>query len=215
MFSPEPGRPAPPVEYTHDDPEPPPPWPVVRRRSLWTVAMCTLVMAVLVLIMFTSGRYLFSPEDRRAQAIEAVTWVEHTDLRTGFRIEYPEEWIVTQEGIYTDFRHPASAAALRVVAQESTARSAEQAWLELEQRFKQEQPSYRRIRLEPKSFRGFDAAEWEFVYTKAEVDLHNLDLGVVTGRHAFALNFESRAMNWAAVEPFFERFVSSFRLPPA
>lgn len=218
MFSPDPGRPTPPVESAHEDPEPPPPWPVVPKRSLWTVALCTLVVAVMVLILVTNGRRFFSPDTQAAQAIASVKWVRYTDPATGFGIDYPRDWIVTRDGIYTDFRHPASAAALRVVAQPSTARSAEQGWLDLEKRFQQEQPGYRRIRLEPKPFLGLDAAEWEFTYTKADasgrnIDLHNVDLGVVTGQSAFALNFETRATNWSAVEPFFQRFKSSFRPP--
>jgi len=219
MFSPDPGRPPPPVESVHEEADPSSPWPLVHKRSMWTVGLCTLVMAVMVAILFTNGRRLFSSQTPAAEAIAAVKWSQYTDPDSGFRIEYPAEWIVTHEGIYTDFRHPASAAALRVVAQPSTARSAEQGWLDLEKRFQQEQPGYRRIRLETTPFRSLDAAEWEFAYTKVDagghsVDLHNVDLGVVTGKSAFALNFETRATNWSAVEPFFKRFESSFRPPP-
>jgi len=176
-------------------------------------------MAVMVAILVTNGRRIFGNESPAAQAIAGVKWTAYTDPGTGFRIDYPADWIVTRDGIYTDFRHPASAAALRVVAQPSSARSAEQGWLDLEKGFVKEQPGYRRIRLEPKSFRGLDAAEWEFAYTKLDggghsVDLHNIDLGVVTGQNAFALNFETTAINWSAVEPFFARFESSFH-PPA
>jgi hypothetical protein len=45
------------------------------------------------------------------------------------------------------------------------------------------------------------------------VQLHNLDLGVVTGVKAFTLNFESRASNWSVVQAYMERFESSFRPP--
>lgn len=219
MFSPDPGRAPPPVESAHEDAEPPPPWPVMHKRSLWTVALCVLTMAVMVAILVTNGRRIFGTGSPAAEAIAAVKWTAYTDPATGFRIEYPSDWIVTRDGIYTDFRHPASAAALRVVAQASSARSAEQGWLDLEKGFVKEQPGYRRIRLEPKSFRGLDAAEWEFAYTKLDggghsIDLHNIDLGVVTGQSALALNFETTAINWSAVQPFFARFESSFR-PPA
>jgi hypothetical protein len=128
-------------------------------------------------------------------------------------MDYPSDWLITREGIYTDFKHPQAAAALRVVVQDSTATSALAGWVDLEKRFVAEQPSYSRIRLEPKAYRSLDAAEWEFRYTKSEVDLHNIDLGVVTGAKSYALNFETRDSNWDAVKPLFQRFESSFRPP--
>ena len=214
MFSPDPG--SPPAVFTPEEEhrEPAPPWPVPRRRGNWTVAICAAVVLVLVAILFTNGREIFTNEGRTARIIASVDWSEYTDPSTGFRIDYPSEWQVTREGQYTDFRHPDSAAALRVVVQDSNGRSAEEVWLELERRFRAEQQSYSHIRLEATEFRGFSAAEWEFTYTKSGVQLHNLDLGVVTGSKAFTLNFEARASNWAVVKAYMERFQSSFR-PPA
>ncbi len=214
MFSPDPG--APPAVFTPEEEhrEPAPPWPVPRKRSYWTVVVCGAVVAVLVAILFTNGREIFTDGGRTARIIASVDWSEYQDPETGFRIDYPSDWRVSRDGQYTDFRHPDSAAALRVVVQNSDNRSPEAAWLELERRFKAEQQSYSRIRLGPVDFRDFSAAEWEFTYTRSDVQLHNLDLGVVTGAKAFTLNFESRATNWSVVKAFMERFESSFR-PPA
>ncbi len=214
MFSPDPG--ARPVLFTLEEEhrEPAPPWPVPRRRSKWTLLLSIAVTAVLIAILFTNGREIFTRNARTARILASVDWSEYTDPATGFRIDYPSDWRVSREGQYTDFRHPDSAAALRVVVQDSNARSAEAAWLELERRFRAEQSSYSRIRLEPDEFRGFTSAEWEFTYSRNGVQLHNLDLGVVTGTKAFTLNFESRATNWSVVQAYMERFESSFR-PPA
>ena len=214
MFSPDPGTP--PALFTPEEEhrEPAPPWPVPRRRSTWLVVICAAVMLVLVAILFTNGREILTDEGRTRRIIASVDWSQYTDPATGFRIDFPTEWRVSREGNYTDFRHPDSAAALRVVVQDSNSRSAEAGWLELERRFKAEQQSYSRIRLEPTEFRGFSAAEWEFTYTKADIQLRNLDLGVVTGAKAFTLNFEARAGNWSIVKAFMDRFQSSFRPPP-
>jgi len=213
MFSPDPGTP--PVLFTLEEEhrEPAPPWPVPRRRSYWTVALCGLVTAVMIAILFTNGREIFTRNGRNARIIAATHWSRYTDPATGFQIDYPSDWKVSREGQYTDFRHPDSAAALRVVVQDSNARSAESAWEDLERRFRVEQQSYSRIKLEPTDFRNFNAAEWEFTYTRSNVQLHNLDLGVVTGSKAFTLNFESRATNWSSVEAFMQRFESSFNPP--
>ncbi len=214
MFSPDPG--APPVVFTPEEEhrEPAPPWPVPRRRSYWVVGLCSAVTFVLVAILLTNGREIFTSEGRTNRILSSVEWSEYRDPATGFRIDYPTDWRITREGNYTDFRHPDAAAALRVVVQDSNARSAESAWLELEQRFKGQQPTYSRIRLEPTDFKGYNAAEWEFTYSRQGVQLHNLDLGVVTGAKGFTLNFESRQSNWSVVKAFMERFERSFQ-PPA
>lgn len=214
MFSPDPGTP--PVLFTLEEEhrEPAPPWPVPRRRSHWITVLCVLVTAVMIAILFTNGRTIFTRNGRNAQIIASIHWSHYTDPATGFQIDYPSDWKVSRDGQYTDFRHPDSAAALRVVVQDSNARSAEAAWLDLERKFRTEQQSYSRIKLEPMEFRNFNAAEWEFTYTRSNVQLHNLDLGVVTGSKAFTLNFESRATNWSSVEAFMQRFESSFK-PPA
>jgi hypothetical protein len=215
MFSPEPG--ARPVVFTYEEEhrEPAPPWPVPKKRGYWTPFICGAVTLVLIAILMTNGREIFTNGGRTARIIASVKWSQYEDPATGFRIDYPSDWRVSREGQYTDFRHPDSAAALRVVVQDSNSRSPEAAWLELERRFRVEQKSYSRIRLEPTEFRDFSAAEWEFTYTsaKSDVQLHNLDLGVVTGTKAFTLNFESRAANWSVVEALMQRFESSFRPP--
>ncbi|MGI8984464.1 MAG: serine/threonine-protein kinase [Acidimicrobiales bacterium] len=214
MFSPDPGTP--PVIFTLEEEhrEPAPPWPVPHRRSGWLIGLATLVTLVLVAILFTNGREILTNRGRSARIIASVDWAKYTDPATGFTIDYPADWRVTREGNYTDFRHPGSAAALRVVVQDSNARSAEAAWLDLERRFRAEQQSYSRIRLEPREFRGYSAAEWEFTYERRDVQLHNLDLGVVTGAKGFTLNFEARQADWSIVKAFMERFESSFQ-PPA
>lgn len=213
MFSPDPGRP--PVIFTPEEEhrDPPAPWPVPRKRSPWVVILSTVVTLVLIAILFTNGREIFTSEGRSARIIASVDWSKYTDPATGFTIDYPSDWRVSREGNYTDFRHPDSAAALRVVVQDSNARSAESAWLDLERRFRTEQQGYSRIRLEPTEFKDFDAAEWEFTYERRNVQLHNLDLGVVTGAKGFTLNFEARQSDWDIVKAFMDRFEDSFEPP--
>lgn len=213
MFSPDPGRP--PVIFTPEEEhrDPPAPWPVPRKRSPWVVILSTAVTLVLIAILFTNGREIFTSEGRSARIIASVDWSKYTDPDTRFTIDYPSDWRVSREGNYTDFRHPDSAAALRVVVQDSNARSAEAAWLDLERRFRTEQQSYSRIRLEATEFKGFNAAEWEFTYERRNVQLHNLDLGVVTGAKGFTLNFEARQSDWDIVKAFMDRFERSFEPP--
>ncbi|MDQ3896304.1 MAG: hypothetical protein M3326_03465, partial [Actinomycetota bacterium] len=213
MFSPDPG--AAPVVFTPEEEhrEPPAPWPVPRRRSRWTVVLSGVVVFVLLAILFTNGREILNRNTQNARIVASVQWSQYVDPDTGFRIDYPSDWRVSRDGQYTDFRHPSDAAALRVVVQPAGGRTAANVWNELERRFRAEQPSYSRIRLDATDFREFEAAEWEFTYSRDNVELHNLDVAVVTGQKTFTLNFESRATNWSIVHAFMERFESSFRPP--
>jgi len=213
MWIPDPGAPSAVFAPVDEHREPPPPWPVAHKRGLLTTVLVALVAAIMVVILFTNGREIFSSRTHAARTIAAIHWVQYTDPATGFRIDYPSDWRVTREGVYTNFTHPTSAAALRIVAQPSSAVSAQAGWTELEKEFARNQPSYRRIRLESKAYRNLDAAEWEFGYARSGVALHNIDLGVVTGQQAFSLNFETQEANWNAVRPLFQRFESSFRPP--
>ncbi len=213
MFSPAPG--SPPTVFTLEEEhrEPAPPWPVPRRRSGWVLGLSVLVVVVLLAILFTNGREVFTRDGRTARIIASVEWSQYVDPATGFKIDYPSDWRVSRDGQYTDFRHPDAAAALRVVVQDAGGRTAQNVWIELERRFRREQPTYSRIRLEPVRFGDSDTAEWEFTYSRQNVQLHNLDLGVVTGTQTFTLNFESRESNWSVVKAFYDRFESSFQPP--
>jgi serine/threonine protein kinase len=213
MFSPDPGRP--PIIFTPEEEhrDPPAPWPVPKKQSKLVVLLSSVVTLVLLAILFTNGREIFTDQGRSGRIIASVDWSQYTDPATGFKIDHPTDWRITREGNYTDFRHPDSAAALRVVVQDSNSRSAESAWIDLERRFKAEQQGYSRIRLEPTEFKGYNAAEWEFTYQRRNVQLHNLDLGVVTGAKGFTLNFEARQGDWEIVKAFMDRFERSFQPP--
>ncbi|HVM02736.1 MAG TPA: hypothetical protein VM263_08700, partial [Acidimicrobiales bacterium] len=62
-------------------------------------------------------------------------------------------------------------------------------------------------------YQGFDAAVWEYAYTAGGARLHAVNLGMVTGRHGFALNFQTREDRWESSLPLFEAFKASFRVP--
>ena len=143
------------------------------------------------------------------------SWVSYQDPATGFAISHPSDWSVERNGTLTDFRHPESGAYLRVDYTSSPGPSAEQAWRELEPRFAAENPNYRRIRIAGTTFKGFEAAIWEFTYTGRGVPLRAIDLGFVTGPYGFALNFQTRAADWEDMQDVFEAFKDSFRPPPA
>jgi hypothetical protein len=153
-----------------------------------------------------------STEDNGSDSVPG-RWVAYQDPATGFRLSHPPSWTVERNGTLTDFRDPASAAYLRVDYTSSPGPSAEQAWRDLETRFANENPNYKRIRIASTTFKGYPAAVWEFTYTGRGVPLHAVDLGFVTGTYGFALNFQTRAEDWAGMQDEFEAFKASFRPP--
>jgi len=86
-------------------------------------------------------------------------------------------------------------------------------WLQLEQEFKAEHPSYARVRLSQSVHDGYPAAIWEFEWTDQGIDLHNIDLAFTTGPQSFALNFQSRESDWLTQRATFDRFIDSFQPP--
>jgi serine/threonine protein kinase len=141
------------------------------------------------------------------------SWTGYEDPVTGFTISHPPGWSVERNGTLTDFRDPQSGAYLRVDYTSSPGPSPEQAWYDFETRFAAENPNYRRIQIVPTTFKGFPAAVWEFTYTGRGVPMRAVDLGFVTGRYGFALNFNTRAEDWSAMQDVFEAFKVSFQPP--
>jgi len=96
MWLPDPG--APPAVFAPVDEhrEPPPPWPVVHKRGLLTTVLVGLVTAIMLVILVTNGREIFSSRTHAARTIAAIKWVQYSDPATGFRIEHSRPELVTQ-----------------------------------------------------------------------------------------------------------------------
>ena len=85
--------------------------------------------------------------------------------------------------------------------------------MDFEPRFASENAGYRRIRIQPTTYAGFPAAVWEYIYGSAGARLRAVDLGFVTGRYGFALNFQAPEADWDRLQPVFEAFKAGFRAP--
>jgi serine/threonine protein kinase len=140
-------------------------------------------------------------------------WVSYRDPATGFTVAHPPGWTITTNGTLTDFRDPQSGAYLRIDYRQPPGPSPEGAWFALEPSFAADYPSYQRIRIVPTTYKGYRAAIWEFTYQDGGANLHAVDLGFIAGNYGFALNFQSHAADWEAMQPTFERFKESFKAP--
>ncbi|HEX2118714.1 MAG TPA: hypothetical protein VHF91_05995, partial [Acidimicrobiales bacterium] len=125
----------------------------------------------------------------------------------------PPNWSVRTDGTLTDFVDPETGAYLRVDHAQPPKPSPEGAWYELEPSFAAQAPNYRRIRIEPTTYAGYRAAAWEYTYTAGGAELRAVDLGFITPRYGFALNFQTRAQDWDRLQPVFQAFKDSFKAP--
>ena len=140
-------------------------------------------------------------------------WVSYRDPATGFTIAHPPGWTVRTSGTLTDIRDPSSGAYLRIDHQQPPGPSPEGAWYTLEPSFAADYPTYQRVRIAPTTYKGFRAAIWEFTYADGGADLRAVDLGFIAGQYGFALNFQTHAEDWNAMQKVFDQFKESFTAP--
>ncbi len=176
-------------------PLPPPKAKKDLRTRIWTVVCALSIVGVLGSLLAAGGHKAVV----RKKATElAVQWKTYKDDNAGYSINHPGGWTLAHEGNLTDFRDPATGAALRVGYQQPPQNTPLGLWLTLEEEFKAEHPSYQRIRLSQTVHDGYPGAVWEFTWTDNGVDLHNYDLAFITGPQSYALNFQTRESDWLA-----------------
>ncbi|MFP5298710.1 MAG: serine/threonine-protein kinase [Actinomycetota bacterium] len=202
----------------------------VRKKSsgpLWLLGLAALVLAGVVLILVNLPADERSPEPRAQQdgrkadegtptqreVPEGYTVYENPDA--GYSIAHPEDWSI-EEGRGTDqsidFVDPDTGAYMRVDWTDTPGPSAQGAWEAQEPSFEAEHPNYERISMEPTTFQGFEASEWEYTWGD-ETTYHAINLGFVTGEYGFALNYQAPEDSWNAVLDDFEAMRDSFTAP--
>ena len=130
---------------------------------------------------------------------------------TGFEVAHPPGWKEIPSGdTQTDLRDPVSGTYLRVGWTDTPGPSPEGAWEELSESFGATHADYDEIRIDPTTFKGYGAAEWEDTYSEEGVQLHAVDLGFVTGDLGFALNFQTREEGWEASQSLWRTLKASF-----
>lgn len=138
-------------------------------------------------------------------------WVPYTDPAIGYVVPHPPGWeVIDREGNLTDIRDPETGAYLRVDWTDSPPPSPESSWEELSAAFADSREAYTEIGITPTTYRGFDAALWEYTYTDGGAELHAANLGIDTGPYGYALNFQTRAADWESSQDLYEAFQAGF-----
>jgi hypothetical protein len=138
-------------------------------------------------------------------------WQPYADPNGTFTIAHPPGWTVRAvDDTRVDFVDPITGSYMRVDWVQPPGESAVGAWRAYAPRFAAENPGYQEIRIEATTFRGLEAAEWEFRYGEGG-RLHAVDLGMISGRYGFALNFQTPESEWQALQPIRRGFEGSFQ----
>jgi len=143
--------------------------------------------------------------------------VTYTDPEAGYRIAHPPGWQIVEDTSgpnSVDIREPGTGTYLRVAWTDSPGPDPQAAWEDFAPKFAATHDGYRQIGITPTTYRGYSASLWEFLWSSGNTRLHAYDLGVVTGDHGFALNFQTHDQNWASSQPLWDAFKASFE-PPA
>ena len=142
----------------------------------------------------------------------------YEDPTLGYTLSYPSGWTVDGEGSKnTFFRDPGTGTYLQVAwAQPPTADTPEEAWESYAPTFAARHEGYEEIGITPTTFKGMDAAAWEFTYVDGGTRLRAVDLGFITedGSTGMALYFQAPEENWDEAEELFEQLKAGFE-PPA
>lgn len=191
-------------------------------RPRWVVPAALLVaVALIAAVVALSARdpgerpdsaSPSSQEEPRASGAETAEGDTRTyvDEATGYRLDYPADWrVVRPGGNRVDFRAPDGASYLRVDWVRPPGASPVGAWRAQSASFRSRYADYREIAIEPTTFKGFDAARWEYSYSGQRAS----NLGFVTPRYGFALNFQTAAGNWERSQDLRRQFEEAFRPP--
>jgi eukaryotic-like serine/threonine-protein kinase len=126
-------------------------------------------------------------------------WATLRNPAGAYRFAYPPGWHASSQ---SDSLHTATASGpdgqLFKVQSSNQPSDPMQAWTEQERSFSS-RPGYQRIRLEPGSYQGLDAAVWEFTQLEGGQRVHKLDITFkrADGRWGYAVLLQSPERSWS------------------
>ena len=143
-------------------------------------------------------------------------WVGYTDPDTGYTLEHPPGWEPVDDGDNrTDFEDPSTGRYLRVDWTPDPGPSPEGAWYDFEESYSQTHAGYERIQITPTTYKGMDAALWEYTWNDGGATIHAYNLGFINDTYGFALNFVASDDEWADSQDEWAGFKASFQMPPS
>jgi hypothetical protein len=151
------------------------------------------------------------PDVERPEGVPA-DWEQYTHPDQGWTLFHPAAYTVSDRRTLKQFRDESTRYTLRVDYTESPRPSAVQAWQEASASFAQSLTDYQQLRLEPVEFRGYDAADLEFIYLDpgSGAQLRVLDRTFTVDGRAYALYWQVSTDRFEASLEEFERLAAAF-----
>lgn len=160
-----------------------------------------------------------APAEDGADVSVPAAWTTYEDPDIGYSVRYPAEWgepSVRSNGTF--FTDPDTGTYLQVAySQPPTAETPQAAWEAYAPTFGARKEAYTEIGITPTTYKGMDAATWEYTYVEDGSELHAVDLGFIvpygdegTG---MALLFQAHAEDWAPSQELFEQLKAGFEPP--
>jgi hypothetical protein len=143
-------------------------------------------------------------------------WTPFADPEGAYTIAYPPGWTVTagSRDHTTYFKEPGTGTYLLVEWTPDPKPDPVADWQEQSEYFERRHEGYEELRIEPYTYRDYDAALWEFRYRDGGVLLHTGNLGFVAQGRGYALYFQTRDQNWDADQGSFAGFREAFAPAP-
>ncbi|GAC1608387.1 MAG: hypothetical protein NVS3B26_05100 [Mycobacteriales bacterium] len=139
-------------------------------------------------------------------------WVTHSD--SGWTVAVPASYSAGSFDGFPQYKDYATGRTLRVSTTPPGGGKANAVQDRRDQAasFARSHGDYREISIAPVSYRGYDAADWEFTYSSGGTGLHALSRVFVVGGRGYSLFFQSRASDdWSAARAQFGRIAAAFQ----
>jgi hypothetical protein len=130
----------------------------------------------------------------------------------GFSVAVPRGWPVGRRSTgIIDLKEPGSSRFLRLIRADSGTAARTQL-ASAEPGFARDNSDYQRLRLEKVSYRGYDAADWEFTFSRNGTRRHVLYRAFVVDGASYAVYLSTPDDQWAASRRFFDVAVGTLDL---
>jgi hypothetical protein len=155
-----------------------------------------------------------SPAASAPASAPAATGFHRVQGPGGASLEIPTGWVLMKQS-GSSWTYKGLAGTLQIDATSTPGSSAVGAWQSEESAISRSFTNYQRVRLETVTYRGgWDAADWEWTYSRGGTTLHALNRGFVTdARHGYAIYWTAADSTWSGArnQELLHRFFSSFQ----
>jgi eukaryotic-like serine/threonine-protein kinase len=139
-------------------------------------------------------------------------WTRSSVGPVGASVGHPAGWEeVRVSPTIVDHREPGTGTYLRTDWTDSPAGDPVEDWRRQSAAFGERREGYEELRIEPTEVDGLPGAVWEYRYVEGGASLRAINVAIVAGDHAYALNIQSAEGAWADLGPTIDAILASFR----